>query len=200
MFLIFILLLVLWIFGSSFDVKATSAAILGLVLLLLTGVLTWDDVIKEKNAWDTFIWMAILIMMSEQLEQSGMMKWTGMKIENYIGDYHWIITLIIVAAIYYYTHYIFASMTAHVSSLFSVLLLVAISAGAPPFVAAMLLSAFSSLCAGITHYGTGSAPVFFSSNYVNIKDWWRVGAIISIINFIIWIVVGGLWWKALGYW
>ena len=90
-------------------------------------------------------------------------------------------------------------MTAHVTSLFSILLVTAISAGAPKFISAMLLGVISSLCAGITNYGTGSAPVFFNSRYLTIKQWWGVGFFVSVFNLFIWLVVGGLWWRFLGY-
>lgn len=56
---IFFILLVLWagvpemIFGKTAAVDATATAFIGLSLLLLSGVLTWDDVLKEKGAWDT---------------------------------------------------------------------------------------------------------------------------------------------------
>lgn len=53
-------LLVLWIFGSSLGVDATTASFVGLSILLLSGVLTWEDVKSEKGAWDTLIWFAAL--------------------------------------------------------------------------------------------------------------------------------------------
>ncbi len=42
-------LLVLWIFGSSLGVDATTASFVGLSILLLSGVLTWEDVKKRKR-------------------------------------------------------------------------------------------------------------------------------------------------------
>jgi divalent anion:Na+ symporter, DASS family len=58
----------------------------------------------------------------------------------------------------------------------------------------------SSLFACLTHYGTGSAPILFGSEYVNIKVWWRMGAFISVLFLIIWVGIGSLWWKLLGLW
>lgn len=37
----------------SLAVNPTTTAFLGLSLLLLSGVLTWQDVLTEKGAWDT---------------------------------------------------------------------------------------------------------------------------------------------------
>jgi len=41
---------------------------------------------------------------------------------------------------------------------------------------APLLEFFSSLNAAMTHYGTGSAPVFLGAGYVAQGTWWRASA------------------------
>ena len=48
MLLAFFILLFLWIFGGSLSIDATTTAFIGLTLLLLTSVLTWEDVKSEK--------------------------------------------------------------------------------------------------------------------------------------------------------
>ena len=52
----------------------------------------------------------------------------------------------------------------------------------------------------MTHYGTEPAPLLYCSVYVDTGDWWRLGALISIVNIIIWMGIGGLWWKTIGLW
>lgn len=193
------LLLTLWVLGSILNIDATVAAFLGLSILLLTGVLTWDDILKEHNGWHTFMWLSTLLMMSGFLTEFGLMNWFSEHIKNGIGNLHWLLALGIISFIYFYTHYGFASMTAHISALFSAFALAAIAAGAPPRITLLFLAFLSSLCAGITHYGTGTGPVYFGSEYVTLKDWWRVGGIISIFNIIIWATVGTFWWTLLGY-
>ena len=91
-------------------------------------------------------------------------------------------------------------MTAHITALYPGFLAAALAAGAPPLLAALALAYFSNLNAGITHYGTGSAPVFFGSGYVSQADWWKIGFLISILNLAIWLGVGMWWWKLLGIW
>ena len=86
MMVVFIMLLVLWIFGDTVGINDTTAGILGLIVLLFTGVLKWDDIIKEKSAWDTFIWMAVLIMLSTKLSTMGVTDWFGVNIKNMIGN------------------------------------------------------------------------------------------------------------------
>jgi len=194
------ILLTLWIIGGHFEISATTAAFLGLAILLSTGVLDWDDILKEHNAWHTFIWLAVFLTMSNFLTEFGMIAWFSNHVQTAVSPYHWIISLGIISLVYYYSHYMFASMAAHIGSMFGAFAMVAITAGSPPFVAVMLLAVFSSLCAGITHYGTGTAPVYFGANYITLKDWWRLGAIISLLDIVVWATVGPLWWKIIGFW
>jgi len=200
MLCVFAFLLVLWVFGEKIGIDATSAAIFGLTILLISGVLQWEDIITEKRAWNTFMWMAVLIMLSDQLAKMGITGWFGDKLQRFVADFNWVTVFILVSLGYFYAHYFFASMTAHISALYATFLVVAINAGAPPMFIALFLGAGSSLSAGLTHFGTGTAPVYFGTNYVTTAEWWRIGFIVSVVNLIIWGSVGGLWWKLLGYW
>lgn len=193
------LLLVLWVFGSELNVDATVAALLGLAILLSSGVLTWDDILKEHNAWHTFIWLTTLLIMSNHLTEFGLMSWFSTHMQSWVSPFHWITALSIISLLYFYSHYAFASMISHIGALFSPFALVAIAAGAPPMITVLFLAFTSSLCAGISHYGTGTAPVYFGSNYVSIRDWWRLGGIVSVVNIVLWIAVGVFWWKLLGH-
>ena len=103
-------------------------------------------------------------------------------------------------AAYLYVHYGFASMTAHVTTLYPGFLAAAVAAGAPPMLAALALAYFSNLNAGITHYGTGSAPIYFGAGYVEQGTWWKLGLLISVLNLLLWLGVGSLWWKLVGLW
>lgn len=200
MLLVFAFLLGLWVFGDKYGIDATTAAITGLTILLITGVLKWEDVITEKRAWNTFIWMAVLIMLSDQLSKMGITAWFGEKLQNSVSNLSWISVFILVSLFYFYAHYFFASMTAHISAMYGTFLVVAINAGAPPMYIALFLGVGSSLSAGLTHFGTGTAPVYFGTNYVTTAEWWKIGFIVSIVNLVIWGVTGGVWWKILGYW
>jgi di/tricarboxylate transporter len=65
----------LWIFGSTLGVDAVSAAILGLSVLLTTGVVTWKECLGESVAWDTLTWFAALIAMAGYLNKYGLIAW-----------------------------------------------------------------------------------------------------------------------------
>jgi DASS family divalent anion:Na+ symporter len=196
----FLTLLGLWIFGPQLSIDAGTAAIFGLAVLMLTGVLNWDDILKEQAAWNTFIWLGCLLMMAELLNELGMMTWFSTHIQTVVGSLDWTAAMAVLVLVYFFSHYLFAGVTSHITSMYSAFLVVSIATGAPPMLAALLFAALSSLSGGLTHYGTGTGPVFFGAGYLSISEWWRLGAIVSIVNMVIWVVAGSLWWKIIGLW
>jgi len=201
MLFVFAMLLVLWIFARQFgDMNATTAALLGLGALLVLGVLGWEDVKAETGAWDTLVWFAALVMMASYLNKLGMIPWFSQTVGGMMAGHGWIFAFLVLSLTYFYSHYFFASNTAHVASMYGAFLGVSVALGAPPLLAALVLGFFSNLFAGMTHYGAGPAPVLFGTGYVEIGAWWRIGFLVSLLNIVIWLGVGGLWWKALGLW
>jgi DASS family divalent anion:Na+ symporter len=201
MFGVFVMLLVLWIFAKQLgDINATTSALAGLAVLLLTGVLNWEDIKAETGAWDTLVWFAALVMMASFLNKLGMVPWFSKSMGGLVAGKGWLVAFLVLALVYFYSHYFFASNTAHVASMYAAFLGVSIAAGAPPVLSALVLAFFSNLFAGMTHYGTGPAPVLFGTGYVELGTWWRMGLLISLVNIVIWVGVGGLWWKLLGLW
>lgn len=198
----FFLLLFLWIFGAQLglDSTGTTAAFVGLAVLLLSGTLTWDDVLQEKEAWNTLVWIATLVMMANYLNELGLVRWFAMTMGSAVAGISWVPAFLILSLVYFYSHYFFASNTAHVVAMYAVFLAIAIAVGTPPALAALVFAFFSNLFAGLTHYGTGPAPVFFGSGYVEMDAWWGLGALLSVLNIVVWIAVGGLWWKVIGVW
>ncbi|OJZ07970.1 anion permease [Sphingobacterium sp. 40-24] len=199
MLLAFFILLALWIFGGSFSIDATTTAFIGLTLLLLTSVLTWEDVKAEKGAWDTIVWFAVLVMMASSLNELGFIGWFSDLIKVQIGDLSWQIAFPFIILVYFFSHYIFASATAHVAAMYAALLGVGVSLGIPPMLLAMMLGFLGSIYGVLTHYGHGPAPVFFGSGYVDLKSWWLRGLEIGIVLLVIYMGVGGLWMKVIGY-
>ncbi|MBM7543421.1 anion permease [Periweissella beninensis] len=197
---IFVLALLLWITGSILQIDATLTAFIALTLLLLTGVLSWKDITKETGAWNTLTWFSVLVMMATQLNELGFIPWLSKVIANMMGGLNWVIALVVLILAYFYSHYLFASATAHISAMYSALLGVAISAGVPGMLAALMLGFFGNLFASTTHYSNGPAPILFGSGYVTQNEWWRLNAILGIVYFVIWLGIGSLWMKVIGMW
>jgi DASS family divalent anion:Na+ symporter len=174
--------------------------LVGVCALLVSGVLDWEDIISERTAWDVFLWYGGLVRMAEALGESGLTKRFAEVAAGFTAGWPWWLALAALLLIYFYAHYAFASITAHVTSMYIPFLVVIIAAGAPPYLAVLLLAYFSNLAASLTHYGTSSAPIYFGSGYVSQKTWWRLGLTVSLPNLLIWAGVGLLWWKLLGWW
>jgi DASS family divalent anion:Na+ symporter len=200
--LVVIMLLVMagWISAPWHGVSNTAVALSGVCVILLAGVVRWDDLLGDKAAWDALIWFALLLMMAEQLNEQGVIAIISNAVFRHVHGWPWPLTLAALGVAYVYAHYTFASMTAHVSALFPGFLAAALAAGVPPQLAVWPLAFFSNLNAGITHYGTGSAPIYFGAGYVSQSSWWTIGFIVSVVNLAIWFGVGLLWWRAIGLW
>ena len=198
MVLAFVILLVLWISGDFFHIDATTTAFIGLTILLLTQVLTWEDVKGEKGAWDTIVWFATLVMMAGALNELGFIPWFGQLIQTKLLGLSWTIAFPIIVLTYFLSHYLFASATAHVAAMYAALLAVGMAMEVPPMLLALMLGYTGSLYGTLTHYAHGPAPVFFGSGYVDVKKWWIMGLIVGISLMLIWMGLGGLWWKAIG--
>ncbi|CAL0332487.1 unnamed protein product [Lupinus luteus] len=192
----------LWVFGGFLNIDAVTSAILGLAVLLVTGVVTWKECLGEGVAWDTLTWFAALIAMAGYLNKYGLISWFSQTVVKFVGGLglSWQLSFGILVLLYFYSHYFFASGAAHIGAMFTAFLSVASALGTPPFFGAIVLSFLSNLMGGLTHYGIGSAPVFYGANYVPLAKWWGYGFIISIVNIVIWLGVGGIWWKAIGLW
>ncbi|MCB1114935.1 MAG: DASS family sodium-coupled anion symporter, partial [Chlamydiia bacterium] len=157
----FVLLITLWVLGPRIEMAAVIAALIGLVILLLTQVLTWDDVVKEKGAWNTLMWFATLIMMATYLNELGLTTWFSGYVRGHVAGFPWFTAFLILSLVYFYSHYFFASLVAHIGSMYSAFLVLMVALGAPPVVSALTLGFFSNLMGGITHYGCGPAPIYF---------------------------------------
>lgn len=198
---VFVLLLFLWIFGDALaGIDSTTTALLGLGVLLVSRVLTWKDILEEQGAWDTLVWFAALVMMATFLNTLGLIPWFTKTAGALVGHTNWGWAFLALSLLYFYSHYLFASNTAHVSSMYAAFLAVSVAVGTPPLIAALVLGFFSNLFGSMTHYGTGPAPVLFGSGYVELGTWWKLGALVSVVNIAIWLGVGSVWWKVLGLW
>jgi len=197
---VFVAVVFMWITSKWHGIDSTVVALVGISGLLVTGVLEWRDLIDETHAWEVFIWYGGLVMMATALAETNVTTLFANGIAATISGVEWPIALAILGLIFFYAHYAFASITAHVTAMFIPFLAVTIALGAPAGLTVLLLTYFANLSAGLTHYGTTPAPVYFGLGYVTQTRWWTVGLIASILNIIIWSTVGLFWWKLIGWW
>jgi len=204
------LLLVLWanvpamLFGSAFTLDPTVVAFVGLFVLIITGTLDWDDILSEKSAWDTLIWFGALVMLAEQLNKMGVIGWAsnGMRDAIVASGMGWGAAASVLVLAFVLSHYLFASTTAHISAMMFAFLSVgaALVPGQYLVLFLLMMTAASGIMMTLTHYATGTSPIIFGSGYVTMGLWWKVGLIMCLFELAVFAVVGGLWWKLLGYW
>jgi divalent anion:Na+ symporter, DASS family len=190
----------MWATSGIHNVDITVTALCGSMTLLLTGVLTWDDVINERAAWDIFVWYGGLLRLGKALNEAGVTKVFAESVGGYFSGLGWLALLAVALLIYYYAHYAFASITAHILAMYPAFVAVLLAKEAPIGLVVLSFAFFANLAAGLTHYGTTPAPMYFAHGYVTLKDWWRVGFIVGLANLAIWGTVGFAYWKLLGLW
>ena len=190
----------LWVSSSWTKMDITAIALLGGALLLITGVLSWEDVKGERAAWDVFIWFGGLFRLGQALNDQGVTRAFADAVAKEFGGLGWAGLFLVALLIYFYAHYAFASITSHMVSMFPPFLALLLAKGAPPGLVVYGFACFTNLAAGLTHFGTTPGPIFYADGYVTLKMWWKVGAIISVVNLVIWSTAGFAWWKLIGVW
>lgn len=195
------LLILLWTAGDAMlGISATTTTIVGVVVLLLTGALTLDDVTGEKSAWDTLIWFAIVLTLANFLNSLGFIPWFSGLVAQGLGGLNWVVAFIVLVLVYFYSHYFFASLTSHVAAMYAAFLGTAVAVGVPPLLAAMVLGFLSSYFSTLTHYGGAAPTLLFAQGFFTVREWWTKNLIMSIPNLLIWVGLGSLWMKLLGAW
>jgi DASS family divalent anion:Na+ symporter len=194
----FVLLLVLWCGGSLLGIPATAAAFGGIAVLLVTGVLKWSHLAANASAWSTLIFFAVLVGMADQLDALGVIDLVGGAVSGSVGGLPWPWAFAVLALVYFFSHYLFASNTAHIVAMYAVFLGAAVATGTPPLFAALVLGFIGNLFGGISHYASGPSGVVFGSGYVTTKEWFRVGFVMAVVLIVIWGVVGTAWMGVLG--
>lgn len=175
-------------------------ALTAVAFLLITRILTWEDCVSEKAAWDVFIWYGGLVQLGKLLKDTGIPKVFAESVAWELDYLPPVLLFVATLLIYFYAHYAFASITAHIVSMYAAFVGVLIAAGLPPLLAATSFAYITNLSAGLTHYGTTPGPIIFNTQYVPMETWWKVGFRLSLVNLAIWLTIGPAWWKLLGLW
>jgi DASS family divalent anion:Na+ symporter len=197
---VFVTVCGLWMTTPMHNLDIAVPALLGSCALLVGGVLTWDDVVSERAAWDIFVWYGGLVRLGKALNDAGVTTEFAKGIGAMFPGAGWTLLFVCALAIYFYTHYAFASITAHILAMYTPFAAVLLAKGAPAGLVLMAFACFTNLAAGLTNYGTTPSPMYFATEYVSFQQWWKAGFVISLVNLAIWSTVGFGWWKLLGIW
>ncbi len=185
--------LAMWVFGGAW-VDATTAALLVVVGLVVTGTVTWDDLLANRPAWNTLIWFGTLVALASGLAQVGMVKWLAGLLGAHLAHVSMAWALVALVVAFFLLHYLFASLTAHTTALLPTMLAVAAAVpGMNVTAAALGLSMTIGLMGIITPFATGPGPIYAGSGYVPAKDFWRLGAAFGAVSLLVFLAVGLPW-------
>jgi DASS family divalent anion:Na+ symporter len=195
-----ILVAAMWATSGIHGIAPEIIALLAVCVFVILGVLNLSDIIDEKDAWSTFLWFGGILSIADTISKSTLAKGIAELLGPHLSVAHPLWVLISLCLIYFYLHYLFASITAQILTLYPVFLSTAVGAGAPPMISALCLCYMSSLYASTTFYGSGPAPIFFGTGRIDRYVWLKLGFLVSLVTLIIWLGVGFAWWRLLGYW
>jgi DASS family divalent anion:Na+ symporter len=189
----FVVMVALWAMAATLRLDSTAVAFLGLGVLLATGVLTPGDIAKEGDVLATFIWFAVLFTLSGQLNELGFMGFLGQRLAAAMGGLSWAWAGLLLVVAYVLLHYLFVSQTAHLLALFGVFLDVGVKLGVPAAPLAFLLLFATNFFSAITPQGSSANLLFAGSGYLSQGELYRLGAIITVFNLLVFLVVGAPW-------
>ncbi|MGE4536574.1 MAG: anion permease [Desulfovibrio sp.] len=182
-----------WIFLKS-SINSTTVALAAVCVMALTKVVTWEDIIRYKQAWNVLAWFATLVTMADGLKRTGFLKWFAEAAASHMQGFSPTAMMIGLVILFFVSHYMFASVTAHVAALLPVMLATAMAVpGLNMEVVSMLLCGSLGIMGIISPYGTGPSPLYFGSGYIKSREFWILGLVFGAIFLGVYLLVGFPW-------
>ncbi len=189
--------LCLWVFGTGF-IDATAVGLMAVSLMLILHVVAWKDITKYSSAWNTLVNLATLVVMASGLTRSGFIKWFADTMSHHLSSFSPSLTVVALVLVFYFSHYLFASLTAHTATMMPVILAVAMGLpGLPMAELSMLLVLSIGIMGVLTPYATGPGVIIYGCGYVKSKDYWRLGGIMGVLYISMLLLVG---WPLMRLW
>ena len=199
---LFVLAVLSWALGKPILglQEASTTAISIMALLVIFTVVSWDDLLKNKGAWNTLIWYGGILGLSSVLKKAHFFDWLSQFLGEklaFLGTDHGTLAAVVILFMSVAIRYLFAAGGAYIAAMVPVFSAVGLAAGADPTLLALGLLFSNCYGGALTHYGSGPAPVIYGAGYNDIKSWWIVGAVFAFGSLLIHITIGFAWWKAL---
>ena len=186
-------MLILWSLSGFFPIDKAAVAFGGLGILIATRVFSVEDFHSQGEALSTLIWFAILFALSTQLAEMGFMSAVANHFTSYLIGMSWFSVYTLLIVLYVTIHYFFVSQSAHLLALFGLFLSIGISAGVPGELMAMMLLFATNFNAIITPQGSSANAIYFSSGYITAREIYIYGGAVTLLNLLIYLVIGTPW-------
>ncbi|GIX07899.1 MAG: putative malate transporter YflS [Candidatus Poribacteria bacterium] len=197
---LFALLILLWATKPLHGLGTTTVALVGVGLLLLLRIDSWEGMLQTLGAWDALVWLGGLLSLADRLREYGFIAWFVERAATVVQGFSPLIVALALGIIYFYSMYGFSMLTGHISAMVGAFFAVALAAGAPPLLVVPLFAYLSNLCGCLTNYSTGPVIIYYGFGYVSAPRWLSVGFLIGLVHLIVWVPLGLGWWKVLGWW
>ena len=182
MALLAIVALLGWLFGSAF-VAAVTVSLIVISLMLLTGVVSWNDILGNTTGWNVLFWFSMLLALANGLNDVGFIPWFANLSAASLSAVPEMAAAVGIVALFFFVHYLFASTSAHTAAVLPAFLAAVVAFGSArvtPAVVLMLLYTVG-IMGVLTPYGTGPAPVWFHAGYIATRDFWKLGLLFGVL-------------------
>ena len=181
MALLVMIALALWIVGGRV-IDPTAVALSAISLMLITGIVSWDDILANKPAWNVLTWFATLVVLADGLNKVGFVGWFGAHAAAVFAGYPPTLVMVLLVALFFGIHYMFASLTAHTTAVLPVIFAAGMAVPDLPLRTFALLLGYSLGIMGVlTPYATGPAPVYYGCGFFSRKEFWLLGLVFGAI-------------------
>jgi L-tartrate/succinate antiporter len=191
--------LALWI-GATDRIDPAMTAMFVVLLMVMCGVVSWNDVIGHAQAWNILIWFATMVTLAGGLAETKFVEWVAQLLAPTLQGVSTLTAIIAVVGVYFLLHYFFASITAHAASLLPVFLGMAVTIpGLSPTQWGLLLSYPLGLMGVLTTYTAGHNPIYYGSGYISRQAFWTLGLVLGTFFFLTYLIIVIPWLTYLGY-
>jgi L-tartrate/succinate antiporter len=188
--LLAVIALACWILAGAF-IAPVTVALAVVSLMMLTGVVSWNDIVSNKQGWNVLIWFATLFTLANGLSQVGLLTWLADHSAAALAGTPVIVTSVGVVAVFFLIHYLFASTTAHTTAVLPAFLSAVMALAGVPVKAVVLAMVYSiGLMGVLTPYATGPAVVWSSAGYISSREFWRLGFLMGMLYLGTLLIIG----------
>jgi L-tartrate/succinate antiporter len=180
----------LWVFGAEL-LEPTTAALLAISLMLMLGLVSWEDVAGHRAAWSTLVLLATLVALADGLNKVGFVTWFARGSAHALSGFSPLVVMGGLVSLFFFAHYFFASITAHTTAVLPVVLAAGAAIPGMPLKPFAMLACYSLGMMGVlTPYATGPAPVYFGTGYISRKAFWALGLLFGLLFLAVLLGVG----------
>jgi anion transporter len=185
--------LLMWIFGGKI-MDATLVSLVALCLMVILRVVTWEQIVSNKQAWDTFFWFGTLVTLAGGLARVGFLKWFAEYCTTAMAGLPAMGIALGLLVLMYYSHYFFAGVAAHTAAMIALIFTAGLAIpGMDMKYFVMFISGSLGIMGILTPYGAAQNIIYYGAGYIKSTTFWALGAIFGTLFFIVYSISAVFW-------